>query len=507
MHLPRTLIDMCSCSAAIILERIVGHDVTKPVSEAAFCDVHYLQHMLHSVFTALHQAQRKLAFHHADLRLANIMEALPSAFEDNAPCSSMTPRAGTIQAAALFDSQHVSGFLQHLPSNLDTPSCNNSSSQSADISRFAAQTSGQSQPTQNPGLSLKHSRDFAIVSQSPATRFKMIDFGLADFRETYGAGYVTGKHDTLVHREPHRQPSLQFLLSPVEKPSSSDNHSSSNDHSNSNEHSNSSAADFPQHDGGVQQDCSSSNQRSRIDWISDDKPQRRASRRFFPAALLPEVTYMAILFCQSRDAHFNSAGHVGSGAHFGMPMHLHRSSHQPLSRLDTTPHTLFTQSSKSPGMHICKLWLCAACYRHDAVPVRFCWQPSHLGVFSTRISCSNMSVLIVDIVHLTWMMLHARVPRLLMPQTTVMMLMQNVLCRCLLWSVCTATSGAGKAMFILSCGMHAGQSVVLHVATVDPLHYNCLGRNTFSLDVKVLSWQGALSLHDVYVPRTHGYWY
>ena len=289
---------MSSCSAAIILERIVGHDVTKAVSEAAFCDVHYLQQMLHSVFTALHQAQRKLAFHHADLRLANIMEALPSAFEDNAPCSSMTPRAGTIQAAALFDSQHVSGVLQHLPSNVDTPSCNNSSSQSADISRFSAQTSGQCQLPQNTGLSSKHPRDFAsLVSQPPATRFKMIDFGLADFRETYGAGYVTEKHDTLVHREPHRQPSLQSLLSPVEKASSSDNHSSSNDHSNSNEHSNSnsSAADLPQHHRGAQQDCSSSsNQKYRIDWISDDKPQRRASRKFFPATLLPEVTHKPV---------------------------------------------------------------------------------------------------------------------------------------------------------------------------------------------------------------------
>lgn len=30
----------------------------------------------------------------------------------------------------------------------------------------------------------------------------MIDFGLADFREVFGAGYVTGKR-TLIHNEPH----------------------------------------------------------------------------------------------------------------------------------------------------------------------------------------------------------------------------------------------------------------------------------------------------------------
>ena len=32
---------------------------------------------------------------------------------------------------------------------------------------------------------------------------QMIDFGLADFREVFGAGYVTGKHRSLIHNEPH----------------------------------------------------------------------------------------------------------------------------------------------------------------------------------------------------------------------------------------------------------------------------------------------------------------
>ena len=37
----------------------------------------------------------------------------------------------------------------------------------------------------------------------------MIDFGLADFREVFGAGYVTGKR-TLIHNEPHHvQPPQQ----------------------------------------------------------------------------------------------------------------------------------------------------------------------------------------------------------------------------------------------------------------------------------------------------------
>ena len=32
---------------------------------------------------------------------------------------------------------------------------------------------------------------------------QMIDFGLADFREVFGAGYVTGKKRSLIHNEPH----------------------------------------------------------------------------------------------------------------------------------------------------------------------------------------------------------------------------------------------------------------------------------------------------------------
>lgn len=33
--------------------------------------------------------------------------------------------------------------------------------------------------------------------------WQMIDFGLADFREVFGAGYVTGNNRSLIHNEPH----------------------------------------------------------------------------------------------------------------------------------------------------------------------------------------------------------------------------------------------------------------------------------------------------------------
>lgn len=39
----------------------------------------------------------------------------------------------------------------------------------------------------------------------------MIDFGLADFRETFGAGYVAGKRSKLIHNEPHRAQPLYSL--------------------------------------------------------------------------------------------------------------------------------------------------------------------------------------------------------------------------------------------------------------------------------------------------------
>ena len=39
----------------------------------------------------------------------------------------------------------------------------------------------------------------------------MIDFGLADFRETFGAGYVAGKRGKLIHNEPHRAQPLYSL--------------------------------------------------------------------------------------------------------------------------------------------------------------------------------------------------------------------------------------------------------------------------------------------------------
>lgn len=101
--------------AAMILERIVGRDITKPIGKTDFHDVHYLRQMLFCTFKAMHQAQRKLAFHHADLRLANIMELLPeterSHGRTDAPTNSPPSRSGKLQDASVHDMQYASGVL------------------------------------------------------------------------------------------------------------------------------------------------------------------------------------------------------------------------------------------------------------------------------------------------------------------------------------------------------------------------------------------------------------
>ena len=101
--------------AAMILERIVGRDITKPINAKEFHDVHYLRQMLFCVFKSLHKAQRKLAFHHADLRLANIMELMPDdsvkGGKTGATSTASIPRSGSLQAASHHDTQHVAQAL------------------------------------------------------------------------------------------------------------------------------------------------------------------------------------------------------------------------------------------------------------------------------------------------------------------------------------------------------------------------------------------------------------
>lgn len=209
----------------MILERIVGRDVTNPIGAKGFHDVHYLRQMLFCVFKSLHQAQRKLAFHHADLRLANIMELMPA--KDT--MSDQIPAGATGSARIQDTSSHDATYSSH--TRLDVParsapgSLTEAASQPYLQSYQPATGSQQIDPrTLQPTVSLQHKSMLTDNIEpnelphmhekaaqqgkrsSPAssnTPFKIIDFGLADFRETFGAGYVTGKKGKLIHNEPH----------------------------------------------------------------------------------------------------------------------------------------------------------------------------------------------------------------------------------------------------------------------------------------------------------------
>lgn len=256
----------------MILERIIGRDVAKPISSVDFNNVHYLRQMLFCVFKALHKAQRKLAFHHADLRLPNIMELFPSAQHDNQPSVS-TPRSGTIQSASLYDSQHVSGVLDHMSAFALNEIRTQLSPDSTGISTAASVAASQQETSRILAGASPYMRDLAGLETSElrAAHFKIIDFGLADFRETFGAGYVTGKQNSLIHSQPHRQPSLQSLLA----------------------HQATVAADGQQH----QQTGLTSD--SKIEWHTGSTPRKlkRKKSAHIPAVMLPQVSYAPHFTC------------------------------------------------------------------------------------------------------------------------------------------------------------------------------------------------------------------
>ena len=240
--------------AAMILERIVGRDVTNPIGEKGFHDVHYLRQMLFCVFKSLHQAQRKLAFHHADLRLANIMELMPQKDNMSEGFTAAATSSGRIQDTSSHDASFVSnGPLG--PAQPGEISLADSATQpylqayqpAPGLQQTAPEeAAGMQQPdasrTLQPTVSLQHKSMLSDTiesnelphmremngnggkknsNKSSNTPFKIIDFGLADFRETFGAGYVTGKRGKLIHNEPHhleplRAHAAQVSALPVE---------------------------------------------------------------------------------------------------------------------------------------------------------------------------------------------------------------------------------------------------------------------------------------------------
>ena len=185
--MPKATQNLLAPAAGFILERIHGQNSDKRIGKATFHDITYVRQLLFSTFKALHAAQRQLAFHHADLRLANIMEMDPA----------KTPPASPITGPASLRRPNDSNSTNRISANstASPPVFHHSKSDSAQDTAlpFSADL------TADPNL-------IASVSQSPAQQqqqqwslaqqdqiihqFRIIDYGLADFKELFGAGYV-----------------------------------------------------------------------------------------------------------------------------------------------------------------------------------------------------------------------------------------------------------------------------------------------------------------------------
>ena len=236
------------------MERISGRDAAKPIGNREFRNIHYLRRILFCVFNALHDAQKQLAFHHADLRLPNIMEVNPDvglslAVMPDSPIIGSHQDASQLDAAllpqqlTLHRSDHaIPQPLAETHSDADLfsssvpPKDKVSKTHPRDLAGFETSQSceahfkvskapcafraciklSQSLSSNRPAtasgcdITVICSSHFTSVNNLLAVH-QIIDFGLADFRETYGAGYVAGKTGKLIHKEPHSAQPLYSL--------------------------------------------------------------------------------------------------------------------------------------------------------------------------------------------------------------------------------------------------------------------------------------------------------
>ena len=182
--------------AGFVLERIHGRNSDKRIGQPTFHDITYVRQLLFSTFKSLHMAQRQLAFHHADLRLANIMEVDPSF---TPPSSAAGSRRSTSSSSTT-------------PTNSDPPDSNahhakSDSAQEATpaVPQLSSQTQLSSDPSIITGVSAEPQlpNHWSLEDQSQIIHhFKIIDYGLADFKELFGAGYVRSNNG---HRHKRKQ--------------------------------------------------------------------------------------------------------------------------------------------------------------------------------------------------------------------------------------------------------------------------------------------------------------
>lgn len=172
--------------AGFILERIHGANSDKRVGNPAFHDITYIRQLLFSVFKSLHAAQRQLAFHHADLRLANIMEMI----DPVSPAAGLASHRTSSSASSSSQSQ---SFTQR--TSMDSTERNSLDKRASGPAPAVRSKSANIIPAVNLKQAQQHSTEW---SDSLTHHFKIIDYGLADFKELFGAGYVKSKsgHNT-----------------------------------------------------------------------------------------------------------------------------------------------------------------------------------------------------------------------------------------------------------------------------------------------------------------------
>ena len=191
---------LCSMSAGFVLERIHGRNSDKRIGLPSFHDITYVRQLLFSTFKSLHMAQRQLAFHHADLRLANIMEVDPSITPPSTAGGNHSPTNPTLSST----SPPLHGLPLHTtPHHVKSDSAQDTAM--ASLHPHSASTHPTSDPTSipDPNHEPQLPNHWSLADQAQIIHhFKIIDYGLADFKELFGAGYVRSKNG---HRHKRKQ--------------------------------------------------------------------------------------------------------------------------------------------------------------------------------------------------------------------------------------------------------------------------------------------------------------
>ena len=142
-------------------------------------------------------AQRQLAFHHADLRLANIMEVDASSTPPSSAAGSRRDSGSISTAPTDTTPAHTGVHHSKSDSAKDTAMLSVTQPNSGtELSSNPSIITGVSPVPQLPN-------DWSIGEQAELIHhFKIIDYGLADFKELFGAGYVRSDNG---HRHKRKQ--------------------------------------------------------------------------------------------------------------------------------------------------------------------------------------------------------------------------------------------------------------------------------------------------------------